>query len=619
MELSLQQKNAVEHLGSPALVIAGAGSGKTRTLTAKINYLIKSKKFAPERILAITFTNKAADEMKSRLVELTGLRLNRFPWVRTCHSSCFQILKDHYSLLNYESCPQIYAEYHRQKMIEEILLQLNLDKKYAYVVKSYISKAINSGNPVKYFDQNPRFSNIRLIDIFNIYEKELKNQNAVDFDNMLLLTRNLLRDHKNVRKRYQELFQYVLVDEYQDTNNIQEELTRLFMKNGNLFCVGDDWQAIYSFRGSNVNNFLLFPERFEGAKVFPLEQNFRSTDKIVQVANNLIRYNEKKMEKNCFSEKSGGFIETFDFYDEAREAKWIAKKVEAFIKMGISIQDIAVLYRTNICSLSLEFSFRAHGLPFQMLGGKGFYDRMEIKDIISYITSAIFEKDNVSFERILNIPKRGIGPGTIKKIYKMKTNNMSLQDSARFELDQKILSKKLNEQLKNVFQLIDDIKGMKPDDAIREVINRVNYLKYLSKCSKGNAMDYDARLENLEQLVYSASKKKTIIEFLEDAALIKGDQDDSEKNKKGVILSTIHASKGLEYDVVFLVGCEERLIPHYKSMKSVLGIEEERRLMYVAITRAKRYLYISYSKYRKGNFNQKSRFLNEIVKSLQKN
>jgi len=607
----MQQKKAVEHLGSPALVIAGAGSGKTRTLTAKINYLIKSKKFAPERILAITFTNKAADEMKSRLVELTGLRLNRFPWVRTCHSLCFQILKDHYSLLDYEFHPQIYAEYQQQKMIEEILLNLNLDKKNARVVKLQISKGITSGNPI--------FLGIRLVDIYNIYEKELIIRNAVDFDSLLLTARNLLTDHKNIRKQYQELFQYVLVDEYQDTNNIQEELTRLFMKNGNLFCVGDDWQAIYSFRGSNVNNFLSFPERFEGVKVFPLEQNFRSNDKIVQVANNLIKYNGKKMEKKCFSEKSGGLIELFDFHDETQEANWIAKKIKTILKKGMSIQDIAVLYRTSICSFSIELSFRSHGLPFQLLGGKGFYDRKEIKDIISYITSAIFEKDNVSFERILNTPKRGIGSGTIKKICKMKAKNMSLQDSARLALDQKILSKKLNEQLKNVFQLIDDIKGMKPDDAIREVINRVNYFEYLLNNSKGNSMDYDARLENIEQLVYSASKKNTIVEFLEEAALIKVDQDDSEKKKKGVILSTIHASKGLEYEVVFLIGCEEGVLPHYKSMTSVLDIEEERRLMYVAITRAKRYLYISYSKYRKGNFNQKSRFLNEIEKSIRIN
>ena len=251
-------------------------------------------------------------------------------------------------------------------------------------------------------------------------------------------------------------------------------------------------------------------------------------------------------------------------------------------------------------------------MPFQLLGGKGFYDRKEIKDIISYITSAIFEKDNVSFERILNIPKRGIGSGTVKKIYKMKTNKMSLQDSARFALDQKKISSKLNEQLKSVVQLLDDIKEKKPDDAIREVINRVNYLEYLLNYSKGNSMDYDARLENLEQLVYSASKKNTIVEFLEEAALIKGDQDDSEKNKKEVVLSTIHASKGLEYDVVFLIGCKEGLLPHYKSMTSVLSIEEKRRLIYVAITRFPRYLHISFTQLRKGEFNQKSRFLNEI-------
>ena len=293
-------------MGTPALVVAGAGSGKTRTLTAKLSYLI-SKGYDPGRILAITFTNKAADEMKTRLMEITGLSIDRFPWVRTYHSACFKILKIHCARLGYQPPIQIYASYQQQKTIKDIVIgRMNLERKYVNEIQSKISQAKNSGNPSAYFDRCPRVAHIRLQDAFTLYQQALKSTNAVDFDDILLQTRDLLRDNADLREHYRQRFQYILVDEYQDTNDLQEQLTGLFMSNGNLFCVGDDWQAIYSFRGSNVDHFLSFKEKYKDARIYRLEQNYRSADEIVQIANGLIGYNESRMEKSCYSEKQGG-------------------------------------------------------------------------------------------------------------------------------------------------------------------------------------------------------------------------------------------------------------------------------------------------------------------------
>lgn len=616
MQLSTPQKNAVEHIGSPALVVAGAGSGKTRTLTAKISHLV-SKGYDPERILAITFTNKAAEEMKRRLVHLTGMPINRFPWVRTYHSACFRILKAHCSLLGYKIPLQIYATYQQQKTIKEILVRLNFDKKDVPAVLSHISKAKNFGDPGKYFDHKARVSHIRLSDVFDIYEKELFLKNAVDFDNILLKTRDLLLEHKDLRNEYQNFFQYILVDEYQDSNNLQEELTRLFLGDGgNFFCVGDDWQAVYGFRGSNISHFLTFSEKYSGSRIFRLEQNYRSADEIVRVANDLIAYNEDKMEKECFSEKHGGVVELYNFYDETHEAQWVAQKIKSLRQSGISLDKMAVLYRTKFCSLAFEKAFRASGISYQMMGSKGFFERKEILDINCYLTVAVFPKDDVAFDRIINIPKRGIGPAMIKKIGQVRTGDMSLLDAARKILAERILTPKVHKSLTLLIELLDDIKNYAPDHAIREILKRSNYPEYLRQYSKTES-DYVSRLENIDQLIYSASQKKTIVEYLEEAALIKEDKEDEEEDDNfGVNLSTIHASKGLEYLVVFIVGCEEQLFPHWKSINSDQAIQEERRLMYVGLTRAERYLFLTCSEFRKGQYNKRSRFVEEIAETL---
>lgn len=617
MELSRQQKAAVAHLGSPALVVAGAGSGKTRTLTAKIQHLI-SIGYDPKRILAITFTNKAADEMKIRLIQMTGLSISDFPWVRTYHSAAYMILQRHCTLLGYKSPLQIYATYQQQKTIREILIKLDYDKKYASAVIGKISNAKNYGDPMAYFDLHPRVSTVRLLDVYDLYEKELKDKNAVDFDNIIALTRDLLRDNSEIREKYRSWFQYVLCDEYQDANNLNEELTRLLLSNGNFFAVGDDWQSIYSFRMSNIDHFLTFSKKYKGAKIFRLEENFRSADKIVKIGNNLIRHNDNKMDKECFSAKKGGTAELHDFYDEYQEAAWVLRKIKNFREMGMAYEKMAVLYRTKFSSLVFEKTLRSAGIPYRMLGGKGFFERKEILDINCYLTAAAFNKDDVAFDRIINTPKRGIGPGALAKINRFRRDSMSLQDAARKSLKEKVLPARIYDSVSLVIDLLDDIRDMRPDTAIREVLTRTGYMDYLKHYLKSSGMDYTAREENIEQLIYSAGQKDTIIDYLEEAALIREDKEDDEEENtgNGINLSTIHASKGLEYSLVFIVACEEQLFPHWRSMETPTGLEEERRLMYVAVTRAEQYLFLSSVDFRKGQFNQPSRFLDEISESL---
>lgn len=613
MDLTHQQNQAVMHMGSPALVVAGAGSGKTRTLTAKIAHLI-AKGYDPEQILAITFTNKAAQEMKGRLVRITGLPLSRFPWVRTYHSACLQILKQHYTLLGFTSTPQIYQPHQQEKIVKEILIQRNFDKKHTRPVLYQISLAKNSANPDQYFRYNGTYAYvIDLAEIYALYETALKQRSAVDFDNILLLTRDLLRDHQELRDKYRGQFSFVLVDEYQDTNNLQEELTSLLTANGNLFCVGDDWQAIYSFRGSNIDHFMAFEKNYPGAKLFRLEQNFRSADEIVQVANQVIQRNENRVEKKCFSDKRGGVVALHNFYNEEEEAQWVASKIRVLNQSGIPFDQLAVLYRTKFCSLSFEQTFRAWRIPYQMMGGKGFFERKEVMDLVSYLTAAQFEKDDVSVERIINVPKRGVGPGTLKKINTMRQEGMSLLDAVRQAIHKKILSAKLYDALKDFVALIDHIKTLAPDQAITQVMINTRYMDYLEALAKGSQREITSRQENIDQLIYSASKKSTLVDFLEEAALVKEDkEEDKEESDHGVKLSTIHASKGLEFCAVFVIGCEEQLFPHWKSMDSPEELEEERRLMYVSMTRAERYLYLSCANYRRGQYNAPSRFLTEI-------
>jgi len=589
--LSNQQQNAVNHSGSPALVVAGAGSGKTRTLTAKILHLI-DQGYNPKNILAITFTNKAADEMKNRLYSLTTMTDSNFPWVRTYHSACLMIFKQHCAILGYLTPIQICSVYQQTKLMTEVLVGNNIDKKHAYNIISSISKAKNSGNPEKYFDKRPVISGIRIFEVFKKYENILKKTNSVDFDNILLKTRDILRDNKEIQNYYKNFFTHILVDEYQDTNNLQDELTRLLLgDHGNLFCVGDDWQAVYGFRGSNVNHFLRFSKRYNKAKIFKLEENYRSADEIVQVANKFIDYNIDKMEKKCFSKKSGGKLQIKNFYSDKEEAEWTSRRIKALNGKGVPFDKIAVIYRTKFCSLPFEKAFRLFKVPYKLMGSQGFFERMEILDINSYLSAAMFENDDVSFERIINTPKRGIGPSMIKKIGYLKPQGKSLQQSARAMLKERILTKKVHQNLSDLIELLDNIKTLKPHEAIDEVINKTQYYQYLEKKLKTQT-EFITKKENLEQLRYTAINKDNLLKYLEEASLIREDKEDENDNPKNKVgLLTIHSSKGLEFEVVFVAGCEEALFPHWRSISSGQNALQEERSLYGADKFAKRFTY----------------------------
>lgn len=614
MQLSAQQKTAVEYIGSPALVVAGAGSGKTRTLTAKISYLI-NKGYDPAGILAITFTNKAAEEMKQRLVKQTGLKRDAFPWVRTYHSACYAILKEHCELLGYKKPLQILSVYHQQKTIKEITASLNYDKKNVAGIMSDISRAKNSGDPEVYIKGISFLKSSMTLAVFERYEVELKNKNSLDFDNILLLARNILRDNEEVRNFYRNQFKFILVDEYQDSNNIQEEITQLLLGHENLFCVGDDWQAVYGFRGSNVSHFLSFPEKYDNAKIFRLEQNYRSANEIVQLANELIDYNELRMEKKCYSDIEGGVIDIHEFSDEFEEARWVARKVESMHDMGIKYDEMVVMYRTKSCSLWFEKTFRKMNIPYKMMGSKGFFDRKEILDINCYLLSVIYPNDDVSFERIINTPKRGIGPGMIKKIRQARVEGMSLQDAARKLLKERVLSPKIHSALSGLFDGLDEIRALKPSVAIERVVNNFGYLEYLKGYCKTNE-EYNTRVDNIDELIFNATMSKDLADYLEEIVLINEDKEDEEDNSKGVGFSTVHASKGLEYYLAFIVGLEEELFPHWRSLQSDAEIQEERRLMYVAVTRAEKYLYMTSAEKRRNRRARKSRFLRELDEAL---
>lgn len=619
MELSVQQQNAVNHTGSPALVVAGAGSGKTRTLTAKFSHLVNLG-HDPKRILAITFTNKAAEEMKSRLIEMTGLNHQAFEWVRTYHSACLMILKQHCAKSGYTSPIQVFSVYSQGKLVKELCVKNNIEKKYANKILSTISRAKNFGNPEKYFDLKPGFFGINIKDLYDQYEDRLKEMNSVDFDNILLKARDLLRDHKDIRDYYRNYFSYILVDEYQDTNNLQEDLTNLLLgDHRNLFCVGDDWQAVYGFRGSNVNHFIDFPEKYRDSKIFRLEENYRSADEIVQAANDLIDHNPDKMEKKCFSQKKGGVIEIYDFMSDSHEAEWVARRIKGLNRQGqgIGFDKMAVVYRTKFCSLPFEKIFRKYRIPYSLKGAQGFFERMEVLDINSYLSAAVFPNDDVSFERIVNTPKRGIGPAMIKKFAAMRTEGTSLQDAAGIMVKDRVLSKKIHENLSRVLEILDEIVDLAPARAMEVVLEKTDYFEYLEKKTKTTA-EFVSKKENIEQLIYTARSKNDLLEYLEEAALIREDkEDDDEQDSSGVSLLTIHSAKGLEYDTVFIVGCEERLFPHWRSIDAGdKALFEERRLMYVAMTRAERFLYLTHTNYRKGEFARKSRFINQIRECL---
>lgn len=619
-KLSAAQQSAVSYVDTPAIVTAGAGSGKTKTLTSKIAFLVNELGYSPGKILAITFTNKAADEMKERLVKTTARPVLDFPWVRTFHSACFRILKTHCELLGYRKPLTIHAEYQQKAHLKKVLAELTLDKKYLYAAASMISRAKNSANPYNYLDAFGRVP--RKAEVYRRYNELLEQSNSVDFDDILLLTRDLLTKFPEIKEQYQKAFDYILVDEFQDSNAIQNEIIALLIKNGNLTVVGDDYQSIYKFRGADPAHFINFPTVYGDAQIFKLERNYRSTAQIVAAADAVIANNEQRIAKQCFSDREGEPVQLKKFPDEQSEAEWVADKCREYINYEkIPMDQIAILYRTKFTSLAFERALRSGRILYTMVGAQGFFQRREVQDINAYLICAVNPQDDVSFERIINVPKRGIGPGAINKILAAKEGSMPLQEACRRAVGKSALPKKSNIALARLLDFIESLRDAHPDHAIRRVMADMEYEEYLRSFSEDRD-DYVSRRENIEQMIFSASQKQSIPDYLEDAALIRDDQDNDD-GLSGIRLSTIHAAKGLEFKVVFVVTLEEGVLPHRRSFnmdaadtENDEGIEEERRLMYVAMTRASDHLHLTWSMSRRAESTRPSRFLKEIPRDL---
>ncbi len=615
--LSREQASAVQYVDGPALICAGAGAGKTSTIVAKFEYLLE-KGCDPGRILCITFTNKAANELKDRLTKSSGRKASEFPWVRTFHSSMLQILKAHAPVIGFTNPISIYDGSDQLGLIKNILeYSLNIDGKYAKAVRAHIGKAKNSISPDAYIHSVKEFRKLDFI--FEQYNRRLKESNAMDFDDILVHAHNLLKENSPIRESYLNLFQYILLDEHQDSNSIQNAIIKLLVNNGNITVVGDFSQSIYGFRGADPGYFARFPSEYEGTKIFLLERNFRSTAPIVELGNEIISFNNEELKKKCFSTRPGNPPSLRGFENSYFEARWVAERCRTYRRDGLPFEQMAVLYRTSFISRIVEKAFNEVGVPYKLVGGVSFFERREIKDLTSYLACAVNPKDDVAFERILNVPKRGIGKKSVQRIREIDFPGASLMEKAPIAIQKKIGLQKVAGGIGMVLFILDRIKNMPPGQAIKEVIEITQYDKYLeSWAGDGDGNGLESRLENIDELLSIAEGKQSIEEFLEDCSLRSEEESDEESEDRGVRLSTIHAAKGLEFHTVFVVACENNILPHWRSIEEDEGksnagnVEEERRLFYVACTRAGRNLHISYAEMRQNKPSGISPFLGEL-------
>ena len=600
--LNQKQKEAVETLEGPLLILAGAGSGKTKTLTHRIANLIQHG-VRPEEILALTFTNKAAREMRERLASLLGMHNSYtfMPWMGTFHSICVKILRREAINVGLTEKFIIYDTSDRQTLIKHAMKRLSIsDKKIkAKAVEAAISNAKNQGQDPDDLAAEASYPNQRdIAKIYKEYESERKKADAVDFDDLLLYVARLFQNRPDIRKKWQKHFRHILIDEYQDTNHIQYQIVKLLVdEKQNICVVGDDWQSIYSWRGADFTNILNFEQDFPGAKVIKLEQNYRSTQNILDASQKVIEKNEQRTDKLLFTEMGKGAPITIEkLRDERAEAEWVANIIKQSKR---SLGDFAVLYRTNAQSQAFERVFVEHNIPYKLVGGVRFYDRKEIKDILAYLHLIVNPKDVVALSRVINVPTRGIGAVSLGRILDGDLSHLTPKIMQKYEVFLKIL-----DDLRN--------KTDAPAELINELLNKINYRQYLEQEDKLKA---EERLENIEVLVGEVSAYPTLDDFLADAALMSSADEDSSKDS--VTLMTLHAAKGLEFPVVFLVGLEEGLLPHVRSFEEKLEeIEEERRLAYVGMTRAMEELFLSYalSRFNFGgrNYNMPSRFLTDL-------
>ncbi|RKU39603.1 ATP-dependent DNA helicase PcrA [Candidatus Poribacteria bacterium] len=625
------QRQAVQHVEGPALcLLSAAGSGKTRVITHRIAYLIKHHSVSPFRILAVTFTNKAAREMKERLDTLLEESVSQDLWVSTFHGACARILRQKIDKLEgYTRAFTIFDTTDQAVVVKEALKKLGFeDRRYnPRAILSHISRAKNDFlKPTAYAKIADDYFMEVVAQVYPTYQDLLRQNNALDFDDLLLFTLKLFEDHPDVLKDYQRRFKYILVDEFQDTNQCQYKIVQqLAEPQGNLCVVGDDDQSIYAFRGADIRNILNFEKDYgNDAKVFPLEQNYRSTQNILEAAWNVVRNNKNRKEKKIWTENAKGDpVICYEAIDQNDEANYVVTQIESLHAEGVDYADFAIFYRTTAQSRVFEEVLRRGNIPYQIIGGLGFYDRMEIKDLLAYLRVISNPDDSISLRRVINIPRRGIGMKTIQRLIDFAADEqISLFESVKRVNENSQISSGIKTKVRKFSKIFDDLSDdILPSDALYHILQSTKYLKDLES---QNTLEAQGRIENIEQLISaiteyeSHSAAPTLADYLENVALIT-DIDTMETDERNIVpLMTLHGAKGLEFPFVFIVGMEEGYLPHKRSIDAATEaeLEEERRLCYVGITRAMERLYLVHASSRRmfgdPEYRSPSRFIFEI-------
>ncbi|AZR72061.1 ATP-dependent DNA helicase PcrA [Anoxybacter fermentans] len=630
-DLNDKQREAVEHLTGPLLILAGAGSGKTRVLTHRIAYMIY-KGISPYNILAVTFTNKAANEMKERVKRLLGYEGEGL-WIGTFHSICVRILRKEIEKLGYKGNFVIYDTSDQLTVIKEVMKELNIDtKKFnPRAIQATISNAKNELIGPEEFANNvgDYFEEI-VSKIYKPYQDFLKENNALDFDDLIMVTVELFKKYDLVKKYYQNKFKYILVDEYQDTNHAQYVFVNLLaQRHRNLCVVGDPDQSIYGFRGADIRNILSFEEDYPDAKVVKLEQNYRSTERILDAAHHVIVKNVNRKEKRLWTKKGQGEdLTLFEAVSDKEEAQYVVSEIlKLRRKHGYNYSDFAILYRTNSQSRVFEDVLMKNRIPYKIVGGLKFYDRMEIKDVLAYLKLIYNPADDLAFMRIINKPRRGIGNTSLNRLAQFAAKSGISMYEAAGKVDQiSNIRGKAKSGLKEFYQMMEILRSFRDDlkvtDLTRRVLDKSGYLKDLE--SEGT-IEAQTRIENIQELFsvmeefIRSGQGYTVGSFLEEVSLTT-DLDEVDEAEDGVLLMTLHTVKGLEFPVVFMTGMEEMIFPHARALDSESELEEERRLCYVGITRARELLYMTLAKSRmvfgQIKYNPPSRFINDIPPEL---
>lgn len=640
------QREAVQHTEGPLLILSGAGSGKTRVITHRIAYLLEHHDVSPFRILAVTFTNKAAREMKDRLDVLVEGSVSRDLWVATFHATCARILRRDIEKLgtNTESENVSRARDHaytrdftifdtgeQATLVKDVLRQLNYsDKQYnPRAVLSHISRAKNESiSPETYQNIADGYFERIVAEVYALYQKALRTNNALDFDDLLLFTVKLLNENPEVRQFYQNKFEYILVDEYQDTNRCQYELVNLLVTGTkqNICVVGDDDQSIYAFRGADIKNILDFEKDYPNTQVLRLEQNYRSTQNILDAAWGVVHNNKARKAKKLWTQNDlGELITCYEAMDENDEAGYVGTQIEDWHAEGVDYKDFAVFYRTNAQSRIFEEAFRTADIPYQIVGGVGFYDRMEIKDLLAYLRVVCNPNDSVSVRRIINVPSRGIGATTLDRLINFAARQgISLFEAIRRVGEITTINRGIQAKVQRFAKIFDDFDAsMLPADALDYVLKVTGYLRNLEA---QRTIEAQNRVENIQELINAVieyeqnTAEPTLSDYLENVALT-ADIDTMETDTTDMVtLMTLHSAKGLEFPFVFIVGMEEGYLPHGRSLDTQAELEEERRLCYVGITRAMEQLYLSHASsrrtFRETEYRVQSRFISEIPEHL---